>query len=268
MALDLGATKVAIGVWRDREALGLKRWALPDLSDGPAEQRWLLERVVETARETAWPRAVGIAAAPALDFEGHVVSWPNRPHWIGVPLRNAVSDALQAPAEAKDDGLCATLADRMALHTADLVHFVLGTGVGGGVVSRGRLLGEDGHAPELGHLVVRPDGRRCRCGRHGCLQAYASGRAIQQFGVEDAVSALALAVSNLAEIFDPKIVSFSGGALALVPDVHERVAAASNTWLRRSNPKFVLSPHGADGPLIGALELAQRLAQAGVSVTP
>lgn len=62
----------------------------------------------------------------------------------------------------------------------DAVMFTLGTGVGGGVVTGGRLVtGARGYAGELGHVVVVDGGRPCPCGAYGCLEAYASGTAIE-----------------------------------------------------------------------------------------
>lgn len=61
----------------------------------------------------------------------------------------------------------------------DLVMVTVGTGVGGGVVVDGRLVvGAQGFGGEVGHMVVARDGWRCTCGRHGCLEAYASGAAL------------------------------------------------------------------------------------------
>jgi glucokinase len=56
-----------------------------------------------------------------------------------------------------------------------MVFFTLGTGIGGGIISGGKLLAGSGdNAAELGHIIVYPDGRRCNCGQRGCVEAYAS----------------------------------------------------------------------------------------------
>ncbi|MEI8286926.1 MAG: ROK family protein, partial [Actinomycetes bacterium] len=57
---------------------------------------------------------------------------------------------------------------------------VVSTGVGGGIVLNGQLLdGESGNAGHVGHVIVEPNGRRCSCGGRGCLEAEASGPAIE-----------------------------------------------------------------------------------------
>jgi len=67
----------------------------------------------------------------------------------------------------------------------DIVGIFVGTGVGGGVISGGRMLeGSSNTAGELGHIIIRTGGRRCTCGSKGCLEAYAGGWAIAERGKE------------------------------------------------------------------------------------
>ena len=67
-----------------------------------------------------------------------------------------------------------------AVGVSDFIGVVMGTGVGGGIVSGGQLLqGRVGNAGYIGHVVVEPDGRACICGGKGCLETYCSGRAIE-----------------------------------------------------------------------------------------
>lgn len=63
----------------------------------------------------------------------------------------------------------------------DFIEITLGTGLGGGVVSNGLMTyGYDGTAGELGHVIVRPGGRQCGCGRRGCLETYVSATGIKR----------------------------------------------------------------------------------------
>jgi glucokinase len=60
--------------------------------------------------------------------------------------------------------------------------FTVGTGIGGGIIIGGQLIrGAHGIAAELGHTVLVPDGYPCGCGRHGCVEQYASGHALVRF---------------------------------------------------------------------------------------
>ena len=61
----------------------------------------------------------------------------------------------------------------------DFIMITLGTGVGSGIVINGQLVyGHDGFAGELGHVIVRRDGRQCGCGRKGCLETYCSATGV------------------------------------------------------------------------------------------
>jgi glucokinase len=71
-----------------------------------------------------------------------------------------------------------------------MVLYTLGTGIGGGAILGGELLrGTNGIAAELGHVRVVPDGHICGCGRHGCLEQYASGKALVRFAKAAAIEA-------------------------------------------------------------------------------
>jgi len=80
----------------------------------------------------------------------------------------------------------------------DFVGVIIGTGVGGGLVIDGRLLqGDSTNAGHIGHVIVEPDGRPCRCGARGCLEAYASGMALlEETGQEARYTKSTLVVRN------------------------------------------------------------------------
>ena len=81
----------------------------------------------------------------------------------------------------------------------DLVFITLGTGVGGRVIAHGVLLrGAQGAGGELGHVTIDPTGPRCGCGNHGCLEALASGTAIQRHAREVANERPGSALGRLA----------------------------------------------------------------------
>ena len=100
----------------------------------------------------------------------------------GYPLTDALAAALGAPAYVGNDVQVATNAE-FALGAGKEYRSILGvfwgTGVGGGIVLDGKPWTGRGSAGEIGHVVVREDGRRCPCGRRGCMEAYA-GRAAME----------------------------------------------------------------------------------------
>ena len=106
-----------------------------------------------------------------------------------VPLVQPLRDAFSAPVILENDcntavlgevyfGVGRDVADKSRLH---VVYVTLSTGLGGGVWSGGHLLlGKEGNAAEIGHIMVKENGLRCGCGNDGCAEAYCSGRGIVQ----------------------------------------------------------------------------------------
>lgn len=130
---------------------------------------------------------VGIGIASLVDREGRLVESPNL-DVEGYPLRDRVAEAMGVPVAVVNDATAACLAEgRVGAATgcADVVLLTVGTGVGGGALVAGELLrGATGVATEFGHLILAEGGRRCPCGSHGCLEAYASGRAVAAIASE------------------------------------------------------------------------------------
>jgi glucokinase len=115
---------------------------------------------------------------------------PNFPtQWRDVPVARMLTDKLQCPVRLLNDVRTAALGELKFGHGQQqpdltMAFFAIGTGVGGAVVVDGKLrLGPLGAAGELGHQTLLPDGPRCGCGNHGCLETLASGPAITAEGV-------------------------------------------------------------------------------------
>ncbi|XP_051785865.1 bifunctional UDP-N-acetylglucosamine 2-epimerase/N-acetylmannosamine kinase isoform X2 [Erpetoichthys calabaricus] len=104
--------------------------------------------------------------------------------WNSVDLRTPISDALHLPVWVDNDGNCAALAEKKFGHGKGVENFVTvitGTGIGGGIVHNNELIHGSGFcAAELGHIMVSVDGPECMCGSQGCIEAYASGMALQR----------------------------------------------------------------------------------------
>jgi glucokinase len=151
---------------------------------------------------------------------------------------------------------------------------VVSTGVGGGIVSDGRLLdGRSGNAGHIGHIIVEPDGRLCRCGARGCVEAEASGNAIAEMTgrppaeatpelIERTGRLVGLAVASVTSLLDIDLTVVAGSvALGFGAPFF---AAASAELEARSRLGFTegarIEPAGlgSSGPLIGAGALAWR----------
>jgi glucokinase len=121
---------------------------------------------------------VGVGSPGAIDAEaGTVAQARNLPDWEGVfPLADRLSASVGAPVRLGNDVSVATAAEfelGAAKEYTSLLGVFWGTGVGGGIVLDDKPWEGRGAAGELGHVVVKKDGRKCPCGRLGCLEAYA-----------------------------------------------------------------------------------------------
>jgi glucokinase len=136
--------------------------------------------------------SVGVGTPGGADKAGRISGLAaNIPNWSGTPLGLEMSKAARAPAFVRNDGNLAAFGEwavRASVpgEASRAFLFVgLGTGIGGGYVEDGNILsGVDDKALEIGHLIVHPDGRKCSCGRSGCVEAYASGPSIGRLAME------------------------------------------------------------------------------------
>jgi glucokinase len=114
--------------------------------------------------------------------EGLITNSNNLPYLENVPVRDLLSAKLQTRVILENDANAAALGEQWmgaGRGVEDLVLLTLGTGVGGGIISGGRILrGYVGMAGEIGHISVVPNGNPCGCGNQGCLEKHASATAV------------------------------------------------------------------------------------------
>ena len=181
IGVDIGGTKVLGGVVDESGAV-----LAETRRHTPAEDVFkTLDTIVEVIRELAAAHpveAVGIGAAGWIDEQRATVLFAPNLAWNHEPLRDKVSAAVGLPVVVENDANVAGWAEYrfgVAEHVENMVLFTVGTGIGGAIVLDGSLVrGAHGIAAELGHVRVVPEGILCGCGRHGCLEQYASGRAL------------------------------------------------------------------------------------------
>jgi glucokinase len=114
---------------------------------------------------------------------------PNFPGWEDLPVAGRLSELLRTPVATDNDANVALLGEAWVGAAAglnDVVMLTLGTGVGSGFLTGGRLLtGARGAGAEGGHIPLHVGGRVCGCGRRGCLEAYVSGPGLTRTGREE-----------------------------------------------------------------------------------
>ncbi len=119
---------------------------------------------------------IGISAPGPVDtHEGRILKPPRFDQWHGVALAPMLSKYMELPAFLENDA-CALALHQMELgESQNFLLLVVDSGVGSGVITRGKLLGGAGNFTcELGHSTICYNGRHCECGNRGCLEAYAS----------------------------------------------------------------------------------------------
>ena len=132
---------------------------------------------------TAKLSAIGIGCAGPIERNCESVSPVNIASWNEFPLRQFLADLTRLPVYGDLDAKALALAEGWlgaAQGVRNFCAMTVSTGIGGGIFVDGDLLdGDSGNAGHVGHLIVEPGGRRCGCGARGCLEAEASGLAIE-----------------------------------------------------------------------------------------
>lgn len=184
VGLDVGGTKIlAVRVARDGGVLARSR--VPSRAE---DEEATVAGMVEAARAVLSPDvvAVGVGAAGLVDVaNGRLLSAPNLA-WTDLPVAERIGSALGLPCQLDNDGNVAAYGEFRLGAGRGYRHLLLvsvGTGIGGGIVTDGRLYrGAHGFAAEIGHIVVEPGGPPCGCGNLGCWEQVASGSTIARLG--------------------------------------------------------------------------------------
>jgi glucokinase len=183
VGVDVGGTKIAAGlVSPEGELLSEVRYPTANVREQ------LLSTIAEVIMEVKRGYEVGgvCLAVPGfiLARENKVLSAANLEAIEGIPLKDEMGDRTGLPVTVENDANAAAWGEfrfGVGKDVDDLIFVTLGTGVGGGIISHGVLLrGARGMGGELGHITVQPAGPRCGCGNRGCLEALASGTAIER----------------------------------------------------------------------------------------
>ncbi|HEX6251529.1 MAG TPA: ROK family glucokinase [Gemmatimonadaceae bacterium] len=208
VGVDLGGTNIVAGAMPFDGTAELAMRSLPTRAEEGSES--VLARIAEmvedvirqTTAETGARRedflGVGIGSPGPLDRARGVVIFTPNLGWRNLPLRDEIARRVGLPATLDNDANCATLGEwwcGAAKGHRNVMGITIGTGIGGGLILDGRLYhGSSDAAGEIGHTTIDANGRLCKCGNYGCLEAYASGTAIARRAAE------ALAVDGRSRI--------------------------------------------------------------------
>jgi glucokinase len=194
VGVDLGGTNIVTGALAEDGSDVIALRSEPTRADQGADAvvdriaRMIDTTIAETIAQTGAKRTdmigIGVGAPGPLDRErGIVVTTPNL-GWTNFPLRDVIAERTNLPVRIDNDANCATLGEwwlGAARGANNVIGMTIGTGIGGGIILGGRLYhGSSDVAGEIGHATIDINGRRCKCGNYGCLEAYASGPSIAE----------------------------------------------------------------------------------------
>ncbi len=285
LAIDIGGTKIAVGLVDSSGSLSFADRARTPRANDPEELFGVVGDLVEISLAAARAAgqdlcAVGIGCGGPM--RDGLVSPLNIPAWRDFPLVDRVA-ALPTianggiPVSLDNDAKVLALAEGWrgrARGESNYLAMVVSTGIGGGIVLDGRLLdGAARNAGHIGHLIVEPGGRECGCGARGCLEAEASGLAIERITgttpdkapdeMKERVGRLVgRAVASVANLLDLRLAVVGGsvalgyGACLFLAAQREIDACARLSFSAGARIEPVAL--GEDAPLVGAGALAWR----------
>lgn len=294
IGLDLGGTNLrAAAVSQDGRMLDSVRGNTA-YSEGREAILSEMVKAIDTLRQRgggAKLSGIGVAVPGFILLKDGVIRNSNNLASLeNFPIRDELARRLGAPIVLENDANAAALGEKWmgaGRDVDDLVLLTLGTGIGGGIVSKGDILrGSLGMAGEIGHITVVPNGNPCGCGNRGCVEKHASATAItamaKLLGLGDALTAkqvydlatngdekakaifnevgeaLGVVLAMLINTFNFPLYLLSGGVLGawdlFAPPMIEETRRRSFTF-RSTNTRIEKAALGDDAGLFGAARL-------------
>jgi glucokinase len=187
IGIDIGGTKIAGAVVTDDGRIVAEDRVATEAGNSKA----IIDAVVAMVQKLSVGHtivAAGVAAPGFIDSEQSTVYYTPNISWRNEPLRERLTDRLNIDVTIDNDANAAGWAEfrfGAGRDVHDMTMLTIGTGVGGAIVSQGKLFrGGFGAGAELGHMRVVPDGLPCGCGAKGCIEQYGSGRALLRMANE------------------------------------------------------------------------------------
>jgi predicted NBD/HSP70 family sugar kinase len=298
LAIDFGHRHLRVAVADLSHKVLAETWRELDVDhsaeEGLAAAGEDLERVLGEAgvdRSRVIGAVMGLPA-PITRASGTVQDASILPGWVGIDAIAEAEQRLDLPVAVENDANLGALAESVwgaAKGHSEVAYLKVASGIGGGLISGGRLThGVGGTAGEIGHTVLALGGPVCRCGNRGCLETLASARAVaSQLSesrqeeistrrmlelagagdaaamrlIEDAGRAIGIAVANLCNIVNPECVVI-GGDLGLAGDVLldpvREVVRRNAIPSAAADTKIVAGVLGERAEMLGALALVMR----------
>lgn len=256
IGIDLGGTTASfIDMFSPADVVAEKRIDTPSTIDGVVEALAEQVKSMVSSAKSGVPVGVGLAIAGQVDHKKNsIIFSPNLPFKEEYPLGAELEKRLGLSVRLENDANAAAIGEKVfgaAKGMTDFISITLGTGLGSGIFTGGKLLrGASGTGGEAGHIVIDPNGPKCNCGNRGCLETFCGGLAITRMakerfgesksgkeicdlavdGDEKAIAILREAgeklgdgLISLVNLFNPEAIFFSG-SLANAPEIYFETA--------------------------------------------
>ena len=213
----------------------------------------------------------GIAIGVHGVTNGNEISFAPYYNYTGLPIADKLSEHFGVPVFLENEANLSVIGEKcFCYNVPNMIGLSVHSGVGAGIIINGELYsGINGNAGEIGHTIINVNGLKCPCGNHGCLEQYASerailrtyaeGRGLDKVTIEEFVSAynfgdelaaglvdqfilyISVAVNNLLNTFNPDVIVINSGFTINIPELHERIRAQLKN---RMNKYCTLVPSG------------------------
>jgi glucokinase len=275
IGIDLGGTKIALGtVDGEGRVIQMHRYET-DTQGGPgAVIAQIAKGVAQLKSASDFPLlGMGIGVAGQIDPLTGVVRFAPNLDWHDIPLRADLERLTELKTVVTNDVRAAMWGEWLfgaGRGSHDLICIFVGTGIGGGIISGGRVLeGCSNTAGEIGHMTIQLNGPLCHCGNRGCLEALAGGWAIAQRAQEmvrlhpiTGGTILKMASGNIEDITARTLVQayYDGDALAreIMDETTNALTAGVTALVNAINPCHIVL---GGGIIEGMPELVQRINQ-------
>ena len=189
-------------------------------------------------------KAIGLATPGIIDSDIGIIlgSTPNLPFLKNINIKNILSKLTNLPVLVDNDANLMTYAEAFNSEAESVLGITIGTGIGSGFVMNKKIYkGKNFMAMEAGHIIIVPNGRKCLCGKNGCLEAYCSAESIKKiicetfpefeditlnsifkqkseyikYEIKNILDYLAIGISNLTMILNPETIFIGGGIIEI-----------------------------------------------------
>ena len=295
IGITIGSSETQIGLVNDRQQIFAERSFPTDKEkDACGFIGKVAQKALDLLKEQSVPLdqciGVGVGVPGTIDRRRGKVLYSNNLRWEDVDLAEELGRVIPCPVRIANDADCAALGEAVAgagKDYLDVVMFTLGGGVGGGIILNGQVF-EGGimGGSEVGHQVVRVNGRRCTCGRRGCLEAYVSvpafiraaeeatgriltpteifrGAAMGNSGLQETVEQyeeiLGTGIVNIVNMFRPQLILLGGAMSGHVQDMIGPIRAMMKRDCfggeHGTIPEIAAAELGSSAGMIGAANL-------------